>query len=49
MSNEEVMAQLEGGMFNIGFSRIEDLKAALEASRQSFRHLQAIFPSMKAN
>lgn len=43
MSDVEVTGQLAAGRFNIGFSRVEDVKAALEISRQSIDDLQKIF------
>jgi len=43
MSSVGVTEQLAAGKFNIGFSRVKDVDAALEMSRRSFRNLQEVF------
>jgi hypothetical protein len=47
MSNAEVTDQLAAGRFNIGLKRVEDVNAALDVSRRSFRDLQGIFTLLK--
>lgn len=46
MSSAEVTEQLAAGKFNIGLTRVEDVYAALELSRRSYRDLHAIFTTL---